>query len=316
MCSQLSEDDCGRIYQPTSMTDDNPPVTDGRTDSEKALLLSDQSAISILNDLPETVFPVTAQVKLSRTTSNDTPYNGFKRPDYPVDVVRPDATPYIPKATIHFDNPAERPPEGTTAWKQRKCVRALESLLDELATDHPAMDTDRFSIEGLCVVEMPPRFLTTDNGEHVASPELFEEGGEMTLAYFQKDTSLSAHEVREDLEDALPGERRTPLRLTRVDQVTAKPTRASRDTTQQASRRRYYTEAEADKHNDLTATPAIYKASSMTTPGESVRPLTPVVQHPSKFLPSLMDTDLLKSVTFSGVTESRERFYAQDVISQ
>ncbi|MFC4553609.1 MULTISPECIES: hypothetical protein [Halorussus] len=176
-------------------------------------------------------------------------------------------------------------------------------------------DPNRLKLVGICFVEIPARYLSSKNGEHVADPDIYSENGDMTLAYFQKDSSLSAHNVRDDLGDALPDRSRSPLQLTRVDEVTAKPSRAARTTTQQASRCQYYTDSEADAYNSLDATPAIWQARRVSSPTDSVRPLTPVVNDLDAFLPALAETDLLEAVTFTGHTQSQERFYAEDILS-
>jgi len=41
---------------------------------------------------------------------------------------------------------------------------------------------------------------------------------------------------------------------------------------------------------------------------------SPVVQDFNSFLPALADSDLLESVTFSGQTQTRERFHAEEIL--
>jgi hypothetical protein len=290
-----------------------PPDIEPDSERERAVLLQEQDPVAVLKALPPTVFPVTAKMKLDRTKSDDRPHGDFRESTYPVEVREPISAPYIPETTVYFDNPAERAPDGATVWQTRECISKLQAIVDYLDTETET-DADRLKLAGLCLVEVPPRYLTADSGEHAVDATLYSENGDMTLAYFQKDSSLSAHNVRDDLGEALPDQSRSPLQLTRVDEVTAKPARASRTTTQQASRCRYYTESEADAHNDLDATPAIWQAQRVSGPTESVRPLSPVVNDLDAFLPALADTDLLNAVTFTGRTQSQKRFYAEDIL--
>ncbi|AGB31817.1 hypothetical protein Natpe_1976 [Natrinema pellirubrum DSM 15624] len=283
------------------------------SERERAILLQEQDPIAVLQSLPTTVFPVTATVKLDRTQSDDQPHSEYQEPSYPVEVQQPVDTPYIPETRIYFDNPAERAPDGATVWGRRHCTNELQTIVDYLDTESDA-DPDRLKLSDIVFVEVPPRYLTSNSGEHGVSPELYNENGEMTLAYFQKDSSLSAHNVRDDLGDALPGQSRSPLQLIRVDEVTAKPARTGQNTTRQASRCQYYTTSEAESHNKLDATPGIWQARRVSDSSENIRPLSPVVQDFNSFLPAFADSDLIESVTFSGQTQTRERFHAEEIL--
>jgi len=132
--------------------------------------------------------------------------------------------------------------------------------------------------------------------------------------HFQKDSSLTAHQVREDLGDALPGETRTPMQLTRLDEVYAKPSRIGRDTVGKPSRRRYYSDREATKSGNESMTPAIWMVDRIGGAAESYRPLDTVISELDQFLPVLAGSSLPKTVTFHGSIEETERFYAEAII--
>lgn len=293
---------------------DTDAETHPASTKEHAVLLDTYDPVTVLETLPRTVFPVTARVKLGRTKGNDTTYTAHDQATPPVEARLPVPEPYIPETTIYFDNPAERPPTNATAWASRECATALTDLCDHFDTE-TNVDPDRFRLQGLCLAELPAQYLTTNNGHPVASPTLYEEHGSMTLTYFQPDRSLAAHATRDALEQALPGQTRSPLQLTRLDEVTAKPARAGRETTQHASRCQYYTDAEAEQHNDLSRTPAVWKLDRTTASYESARPLDTILSDLDEFCPTIADADLLRHVTFTGETDTHERFYADDVLS-
>jgi hypothetical protein len=280
---------------------------------ERAIILDDLDPTSVIESLPPAVFPVTAKLELNRSSTDDSHHPEYRTPEYPVDMYVPTEDPYIPTQTVYFDNPAERPPSGGNAWRPDEFIEKLGDVTQfyERETNLPA---DNLYLSGLCTVEIPSRYLSFDQGQPVASPNLYEENGEMVLAYFQKDSSLSAHQVREDLGDALPGEKRTPMQLTRLDEVYAKSSRIGRDTVGKAGRRRYYSEREATKSANESMTPGIWVVDRVTGSAESHRPLDTVLTELDEFLPVLTDTSLLKSVTFHGSVEETERFYAEAII--
>lgn len=285
------------------------------TERAAAAILRVLDPIEIIESLPPTVFPVSAQIQLDRTSREDHAYRDFRPPDYPVEVRVPAEAPYIPETTVHFGNPAERPPKNANPVSTAEFVGGLEEIAKHLE-EETTTDPQRLYLTGICVVEVPSRYLTFDSGAHGVKPDLYEENAEMTLAYFQKDNSLSAHDVREDLEEALPGETRTPLELIRLDEVTAKPSRLGRGTTRRAGRARYFTEREAEKAGSVDATPAIWQVKRLRRPGDDTRPLETVLDEYHRFLPALSETDLIRELTFVGQTRTVERFYAEQVLSR
>lgn len=285
--------------------------------SEKArsIVLTETSPIDVLSALPQDVWPVTAKLKLGRSSTDDTSHDEYTTPDYPVEVRKPRGVPYLPESTVYFDNPAERPPGDTKAWRSHEFIEALREIV-AFFEDETAVDTDRLYLTGLCTVELPSQYVTSKDGDLVPKPEIYEERGEMTLAFFQKESSLSAHRVRDELADALPGETRTPLQLTQVSEVHAKPIRSDRTTRMRSGRTRYFTHSEADNYGNPELTPGIWKLRRITASTEQVRPLESVLTEIEQFIPSLARTDLMRTVTFSGETYEREEFYAENVLSQ
>jgi len=280
---------------------------------ERAIILEELDPISVVESLPPAVFPVTAKLELNRSSTDDSHHPEYRTPDYPIDMCVPTEDPYIPTQTVYFDNPAERPPSSASAWRPTEFIDKIEEVIDfyENETNLPA---ENLYLTGLGIVEIPSRYLSFDQGQPVADPKLYEENAGMTLAYFQKDSSLTAHQVREDLGDALPGETRTPMQLTRLDEVTAKPSRIGRDTVGKAGRRRYYSDREATKSGNEEMTPAIWMVDRVDGAAEESRPLDSVITEIDQFLPALTDTSLLQTVTFQGSIEETERFYAEAII--
>jgi len=285
------------------------------TERTAAAIIRLLDPIEVLESLPPTVFPVSLQLQLDRTSGADQAYQDYRQPEYPVEVRKPSEAPYIPKTTVHFDNPAERPPKGADPKAPAEFIEGLEEIADHLENE-TITDPQRLYLTGLSVVEVPPRYLTSDDGSHAVKPDLYEENAELTIAYFQKDNSLSAHNVREDLEEALPGETRTPLELIRIDEVTAKPSRLGRGTTRQAGRARYFTEREAEKSDRYEDIPSIWQVNRLQRPGDDTRSLERVLDEYERFLPALSETDLIRKLTFVGRTRTVERFYAEQVLSR
>lgn len=288
---------------------------DDEPNRASAAILRLLDPIEIIERLPPTVFPVSAKLQLDRTRRDDHAYKDYRPPDYPVEVRVPIESPYIPETTIYYDNPAERPPKNVTPTTTADFIDGLKEIANHLEEDTKT-DPQRLYLNGLCVVEVPSQYITFDDGAHAVKPELYEENAEMTLAYFQKDGSVSAHQVRGDLDEALPGETRSPLELVRLDEVTAKPSRLGRGTTQRSGRTRYFTEREAEKSGSLDATPAIWQVNRLQQSGDSTRPLSKVLNELDRFLPALCETDLIRELTFVGRTQTVERFYAEQVLTR
>jgi hypothetical protein len=288
-------------------------MTVDETEQERAAILGELDPASVIEELPPTVFPVTAKVALKRSYTGDSPHGTYRTPEFPVDVRVPTETPYIPEQTVYFDNPAERPPDGVSAWRPSEFIDSIGEL-EVFFDEETRATTDRLYLTGLCIVEIPSLYLTHDDGQQAAEPGLYDENGEMTLAYFKKDSSLTAHKVREHLGDALPGETRTPLQLTRLDEVHAKPARTGRGTVGDSGRRRYFSEREAAKSNNEEMIPGVWKADRVASASESYRPLDAVVTQLDEFLPALSDSELLESVTFQGTVEESERFFAETIL--
>lgn len=285
-------------------------------ESQDAVVFDESDPLTAIECLPPTVFPVTMTLELGRTTISDKTHSELSIPNYPIDVRIPQG-PYIPESTVHFDNPAERPPRNRKPWTPTEFGEAIENMLTELEEEGSA-DTDRLYMNGLVVVEIPPRFATQDEvtGQSVASADLYTDEGDMTLAYFSREGSLSASRVREDLDTAMPGQSRSPLQLVQIKEVTAKPSRSSRQTQGSAGRRRYYTESEADRTGKTEATPGIWKLNNIAAVGESYRPLNSALSSIDQFIPALSEMDVIQSLSFRGQRETQERFYAEEVIQR
>lgn len=287
------------------------------TDSEKsrAILLTEHHPLTVLDALPEAVFPVSATLTMRRTREADAEHPEFRQPQTPVTVYTP-TTAYIPETTVYFENPAERAPRNRKAWRVRSFFEELERVISEMS-EAPGVSDDDLQLLGLEVVEVPVHLLTTDSetGATVVKPDLYDRQADLRLARFERVGGLQATAVREELAEALPGESRTPTRLTEVREVTAKPARHSRDTQGRAGTARYYTERDAEQVDDLSLTPATHRLRSEARPGDRSRPLSPILSELDSVLPELAGTDdLLRRVTFRGKTVQREVFHAEEVL--
>lgn len=164
------------------------PITSSvETSSRGAVILDESDPRTVIERLPNTVFPVMIRFALQKSTSGDRTHESLRTPDYPVDVRIPQGA-YIPQSTVYFDNPAERPPRNAAAWRPREFVDSLSELLDEIE-DSPHVDPDRLQFTDLCVAEIAPRYTTSDpqTGDTVATPELYGDQGDITLGYFRRE---------------------------------------------------------------------------------------------------------------------------------
>lgn len=289
-----------------------------QTGEQHSALLTEHDPIDVVERLPSNIFPLRVKLHLSRSRDRDTVDDRFAVPEFPVSLQRPQ-TPYIPETTVYFDNPAERPPEGKTAWRPEEFADQMGNLLEHIA-EETAADVDDVKLETLEIVEVPDHFVTTDadTGYLAVDPKLYDRQGELRLARFEKVGSLTATDVRDRLGDALPGETRTPARLSRVSVVNAKPSHHSRETTGAAGQAKYYTEKDAEQVNDLNLTPAVYQLRETSRTGDRTRPLTPALSEVDELLPGLMRgaPDLLTTVKFVGEERERTIFHAREVVGQ
>ena len=296
----------------TGDTDASP----GEVGNRGVVIVDESDPRAVIERLPDTVFPVMIQFGLQKSTSGDRPHESLTTPEYPVDVRLPQG-PYIPQSTVYFDNPAVRPPRHTPAWRPREFLTSLSELFDELG-ESPRVDMDRLLLSQVRVVEVAPRYTTTDpeTGDTVTTPELYSDRADLTLGTIRRESGLSAARVRDALDTAMPGDTRSPLQLTQITEATAKPARASRITQQPTGRHRYFTENEAERLDQLDATPAVWMLDHAASPAESHRPLDPVLSEIERFFPRLAEGDLLDHIQLRGRTETREQFYADEVVSR
>lgn len=282
--------------------------------TRKDVILTEQNPIEILKELPKTVFPVECRFQISPENTRSSRDADFRTPEYPVSV-RTSERVHIPETTVYFDNPAEIPPDGEVIWRPAEFIEQLEELLE--ADVAGQLTADNAILRRLTVVEVAPHLVTTDSdtGALAVKSSTYDDEHEMTIAQFRKHNSLSAAHVRNELADALPGESRTPARLTDVKVVTAKPARHGRKTTVSSGRSRYYTEAEAEKTGELERTPAHYQSEYLSDQSEQARPLSLVMQSPESFIPVLHDdeTDIVDVVTFVGHEKQTSSFIATEV---
>lgn len=284
------------------------------TVTEQATILNESDPLSLLDRLPEAVFPIRLKIELPRRRSEDATDSTFRQPNYPVQLNHPQSA-YIPETSVYFDNPVERVPEEKTAWRPREFAEQLSELLSHI-DENTTADSERIVLSTAELAEVPSQYLTTDpeTGAVVAKPDLYSRNAEVSIATLEKVGTLNATTVREDIEQALPGESRTPTRLAQVRQVTMKESRQGSHTTRSSSTTRYYTPADAEKVDTLSYTPAVYAVESNRTQGDRKRPLGPILGKLEEFFPMLMNqTELLETVRFSGKVEETEELRAREV---
>lgn len=294
----------------TSEQETQQSLTENQT--RRNAILTEQNPIDIIENLPPSVFPVSCRFSISSGRTDDEADTEYAQPSYPVDLHHATGV-YVPETTVHFDNPARRPPEGEIAWRPADFVPKLKALLEDAET----LSEDHISLSRITVVEVPQHLITTDaeTGDHVVKPELYSDEKQLTIARFQKNNSLTATHVRNELADALPGKSRTPTRLTDLEVVTAKPFRHGSQTTARSGRDLYYTETEAERTDDLSRTPAHYQSRYINRESERTRPLGPAVSELDEFLPELLNQtdDLVRVLKFIGHEEQRQSFVATEV---
>lgn len=299
------------------MNADIDPDDRGTDTTTRAALLADNDPASLLRNLPNAVFPVSATVHLPRVRDDDVIDDRFPDPDtedVPFEVRRPRGA-YIPETVVHFDNPVLRPTPGTTAWRPAEFLDRFETIVDRLREIGTRADGIRLTAVELA--EIPEPYITTDErtGDLCAKPELYDDRAAVRLAEFRKEGTLAAAEVREEIEAALPGESRVPVRLARVVEGCAKPSRHGRHTASRGGRARYFTDAEAESVGDLSLTPAVYRLDPDAS-AERARPLSPMLSHLDDLLPAVAgaDPELVTSVKFVGEEREKTVFHASEVL--
>lgn len=301
------------IMSQTPSDNNSSPPSSNETETRRNAILTKQNPIDIIKGLPPAVFPVECRFSVRQGRTQDRKDTEYRQPSYPVDLHH-SAGVYVPDTTIHFDNPARRPPNDKVVWRPDGFSGKLRELFDKADT----LSEEDISLTRITVVEVPQHLVTTDaeTGDPVVKPALYDDEAEMTLARFRKHDSLSATKVRNNLSgDALPGESRTPVRLTDLISVTAKPTRHGRHTTGAPGRDRFYTDTEAEKTDNLSRTPAHYQSRYIGRESERTRPLGPAVSSLDGFVPELVRNSdgLVQVVSFVGHERERQSFVATGV---
>lgn len=284
----------------------------GITDELQIAYLREVHPIPLLENLPAPVFPVKLTIECPPTRNSDSSHPEYSAPEYPVNTAIPQ-TPYIPRSTVYFDNPASRPPAGSQVWKPKEFISALSAQLNAITDDRRQTELPT-RVLSATFVEIPYVYLTTDQqtGQPVAKPDLFNNEAEFSLIEFAPDGGVSAAHIQDEI-DGLAGESVSPRRLRQLVVATAKPTRHEQGTQHRPSRTRYYTETEADNTGELSRTPAVYAVDDVA--GET-RPLSPIIKNLDNCLPQLAQADdIVASATLAGETREKKTFIAEEIIN-
>lgn len=281
--------------------------TRARNTERREILLGDLYVTSLMEQLPPTAFPVSARITMRRETADDELYFGYKPPEYPVPVRRPVGA-YIPESTVFFENPAEIASEPRKTWKFHEFVESLRKQLSEIE-ELPVDAEKRIYLQHLTIVEIPPAYVSSEDGHRIADPTLHQNEAKMRIGHFNKYSDISISGLREELGDALPDDTTKPLHLTRVDEVTAKPF----DGGAAQSKRRYYTKGQAEQVGDLEKTPAIWMFTDRLEHEQDARPLQTVLPEIGEFFPVLSEQDFFQPVKFYGKTRESQTFVADEM---
>jgi len=282
-------------------------------DSKRIAYLTEYDPVAVVESLPKPVFPVKMTIRCPPTREGDTSDETYSTPEYPVDIVEP-TTRYVPSTTVHFDNPASRPPSSAKVWQAGEFTTAFTEQIGVL-NEERSEDDPVAQLTSLTVVEVPQAYLTTDveRGSIAVKPDLYEDEAEITLAQFIRNASISATEIKSEIEGSIPKRSRALTHLTEFIEAVAKPTRYGKQTRSEPGRARYYTEPEAEKYNDLSVTPAVYRSDFIG--GDSTRPLSPFIDELDAFLPSLFrNSDLIRTAVLSGEEQQETTFRAESII--
>ena len=299
---------------PYAPQDEPDSQSTGESKTRRNAILTEQNPIEIIEALPPSTFPVACRFSIARSQNGDETDSEYRQPSCPVDLQHSTGV-YVPETTIHFDNPARRPPDREVGWRPQAFIEELTTLLDADVAE--GLTAEDITLSRFTLVEVPQHLVTTDaqTGDHVVKPDLYTGEEQMTIARFRKHNSLSATHVRNELADALPGRSRTPARLTDLQVVTAKPARHGDYTTTSPGRTRYYTEAEAERTDTLERTPAHYQSRYINRQADRTRPLSPAVSDLNEFVPTLLrqTDDLVRVVKFVGHEQEHRSFVATEV---
>jgi len=277
--------------------------------------LTEYNPISLIEVLPKPVFPVKISVEFPYTRDSDTVDDSHSTPEYPVDVQIP-TIPYIPETTVYFDNPASRPPLDKQVWTVDDFHRQFADQISYISNQRS--DEVQPRVTAVTLVEIPYLYLTTDSdtGATVAKPSLYEDEGEMVILEFSRDASISATNIKSELSEGLPGESRSPIRLTKLMEATAKPSRLADGTQQTPGRARYYTTGEAVNSGDLSRTPAVYAPEDELK--AETRPLSPFIDQLDQFAPVFVrecEPELIDRIKLTGENREKTTFHATDIIN-
>jgi hypothetical protein len=267
--------------------------------------------------LPDCVFPVCATVRLDRRMSKDSTYRDIRPPEFPVHAKQSDSTPYIPDQKIHFYNPAEISNQSSKTWEYGEAVKRLNDAVAKVEEGDPQA-AERFYLTGITLVEIQEEYVEYDDGGRaVASADMFTDRAEMNIGYFEKRPTVSNQKVKEKIQSAAPGNVKQPLRLTEIKTVYAKEHRGDDDTTAESTKRRYFTDGQAEQYNDLSLTPATYRLLDDVEPSErdKYRPLSPALDRVNTFFPNLLNaSEFMHRIKFYGHLNDRSHFVEQDAV--
>jgi len=285
-----------------------------RNNNIRIAYLAEYDPITLVESLPKTVFPIKMTVEYPLTNNTDSVDTTHTTPEYPVDIQVPH-TPYIPETTIYFDNPASRPRAKQHPWTQSEFTQKFREQLSYIKNQRS--DEVKPRVTSITAVEIPYAYLTTDSetGNPAAKPELYEDEAEIAIVEFSRDASISATEIKSKLDDSLPGQSRSPIRLTKLIEATTKESRYGNITQQNPGRGRYYTAAEAEKSGELSRSPAVYAPDNETS--TQTRPLSPFIDELEQFIPVLIrecEPDIMNRAKLTGQNEEKTTFHASDII--
>lgn len=224
--------------------------------TQREILVRNLRLDRLAEDLPTSVFPITIDVALARSSGKDEyllDNNGdqIRKPAYPFDVKLATRTPYVPGTTVYLENPAMFPKSNKPSWTFEAFADKLATIVKRIEAEDPTA-RDRLYLAGMQLAEVQDDDLVfvNDDGERRVDSDLYTDRGEMAIAEFEKRPRISDQKVREKLGAAAAGNVIKPLRLTNAKLVHAKEHRGTNQTTAESCRRKYFTKGQAEKYNE------------------------------------------------------------------
>ena len=273
--------------------------------TKREILVRNLRIDRMANQLPDCVFPLQIAVRMDRGQTRDGYFpdldgNPISTPQYPVAARSPSDEPYIPQTTVWLANPAEFPNSGEKQWTFGEFTNKLASIEQAIETRYPKA-LDRFYLASLRLVEVPEEYIEYNNDGSVRGVDssIYTDRERVAIGTFDKRPKIPNEEIRRELGEALPGNVIKPLKLTNLKEVSLKQFRGSNETTCDTTRRKYFSERQAEQYSDLQLAPKEWD--------------DPIWSQITEFFPKLSKSNFIDAVEFEGEYVDSETFVEESV---